>query len=156
MSSCCSCAGSSWPAKIAFLVALPHLEEHAGWVLAALVVVSSLISHAPSRVRYHLVLGGRQVPGGRNQGVGRRHEPRVVKILKRHHFSSQKQCPGTIWALNSPLLDGMSSRSSQRMRPATHFKGRKRRRHKLMATLGLRGLTTVIAKHPAESLAALN
>lgn len=54
--------------KIAVLVALPHFEKHAGWVLAALVVVSSLTSHAPGRVRYFLVLGGGKFRGAETKG----------------------------------------------------------------------------------------
>ncbi len=54
--------------KLALLVALPWLGAWRSWLLAALVVVSVLSSHAPSRVRYFMVVGGGRIRGARTKG----------------------------------------------------------------------------------------
>jgi hypothetical protein len=54
--------------KLAALFALPWLGAAQGPVLVALVLVSVVSSHAPSRVRYHLLLGGGRVRGAQTRG----------------------------------------------------------------------------------------
>ncbi|MCP3962199.1 MAG: hypothetical protein GY719_30520 [bacterium] len=54
--------------KIGLLAALPWLGSWRSWLLATLVVVSVLSSHAPSRVRYFMVAGSGKIPGGRSKG----------------------------------------------------------------------------------------
>jgi hypothetical protein len=55
-------------AKLAVLAALPHLGHRATWMLAAVVVLSVLSSHAPGRVRYFLVLGRSRITGADSKG----------------------------------------------------------------------------------------
>ena len=54
--------------KIAVLTVLSGFGSFAGFVLAALLILSVVLSHAPSRVRYFVVLGGRQVRGASTKG----------------------------------------------------------------------------------------
>jgi len=54
--------------KIGILAALPYLGAYAGWVLAGVVVVSVISSHAPSKVRYFVVLGGSGIRGANSKG----------------------------------------------------------------------------------------
>ena len=54
--------------KIATLVALPWVSDYAGWVLAAIVVVSVLSSHAPAKIRYYVILGGGRITGAGSRG----------------------------------------------------------------------------------------
>ncbi len=54
--------------KIGLLLALPLFERHAAWVLAALVVVSVVFSHAPGKIRYHVILGGDRFKGAETRG----------------------------------------------------------------------------------------
>ena len=54
--------------KIAILTVLPVFGSFAGFVLAALLILSVVLSHAPSRVRYFVVLGGGQVRGASTKG----------------------------------------------------------------------------------------
>jgi len=56
-------------AKLVALGLLPRLDPAAAvWLLGALMFVSVLSSHAPSRVRYHVPLGGAHFHGGRTKG----------------------------------------------------------------------------------------
>ena len=54
--------------KIAFLAALPLADAAAGWILAALLVASVLSSHAPSTIRYVVLLGRDRFKGGETKG----------------------------------------------------------------------------------------
>jgi len=54
--------------KIALLAALPWFGEYAGLLLAILVVLSVLSSHAPGKVRYFLVFGAGRVTGSDSKG----------------------------------------------------------------------------------------
>ncbi len=54
--------------KLALLAALPWFGTWRPWLLGALVVISVLSSHAPSRVRYYMVIGGGKIPGARSKG----------------------------------------------------------------------------------------
>ncbi|NIM00593.1 MAG: hypothetical protein GTN89_06945 [Acidobacteria bacterium] len=55
--------------KIAVLGLVPRLDPTvAAWVLGVLVVVSVLSSHAPSRVRYAVPIGGSAFRGARTKG----------------------------------------------------------------------------------------
>ncbi len=54
--------------KVALFAAVPLAGEHAGWLLGALIVLSVVSSHAPSRVRYHVVLGGGRIRGAETRG----------------------------------------------------------------------------------------
>jgi hypothetical protein len=55
-------------AKIGILAALPYLGPYAGWVLAGVVMVSVVSSHASSKVRYFVVLGGGGIRGAETKG----------------------------------------------------------------------------------------
>jgi len=54
--------------KFALLAALPLFGTRAGWVLAALVLVSVLSSHTTSKVRYFVVFGRRGLKGAETRG----------------------------------------------------------------------------------------
>ena len=54
--------------KIGILAALPHLGAYAGWMLAGVVMVSVVSSHASSKVRYFVVLGGSGIRGADSKG----------------------------------------------------------------------------------------
>jgi hypothetical protein len=55
-------------AKVGVLAALPVFGPGAGWILACLVLVSVVSSHASSKVRYFVVLGGGGIKGARSKG----------------------------------------------------------------------------------------
>lgn len=55
-------------AKIALLLALPALGARAGEVLAGLILASVVFSHAPSRVRYFLLVGRGRIRGATSKG----------------------------------------------------------------------------------------
>jgi hypothetical protein len=55
-------------ATLGALLALPALEAAAPWILAVLVLLSVIFSHAPSKVRYHVFLFGDRVSGARTKG----------------------------------------------------------------------------------------
>jgi hypothetical protein len=55
-------------AKLGVLVALPHLGAYAGWVLAGVMLVSVVSSHASSKVRYFVVLRGSGIRGAKTKG----------------------------------------------------------------------------------------
>jgi hypothetical protein len=54
--------------KIGLLAALPLFQERAGWLLAALVIVSVLSSHTTSKVRYFVIFGRRRLKGAETRG----------------------------------------------------------------------------------------
>ena len=54
--------------KVALLAAVPMAGGRAGWLLAAIVIVSVVSSHAPSRLRYHMVFGGTRIRGAETRG----------------------------------------------------------------------------------------
>ena len=54
--------------KIALLLCLPAFGGHAGALLAALVLASVVFSHAPSRVRYFLLVGRGRIRGASTKG----------------------------------------------------------------------------------------
>ena len=55
--------------KLTLLAALPLFQdEHQPWVLGLLVVISVLSSHAPSRVRYHVLVFRDKVQAGSSKG----------------------------------------------------------------------------------------
>jgi len=53
-------------AKLALVALLPLLAPHEAWVLAALVVVSVVSSHAPAKLRYRVLAG--RVTGAETKG----------------------------------------------------------------------------------------
>ncbi len=55
-------------AKIAALWCLPWFGGSQGWVLAGLIVLSVVFSHAPSGVRYRVVFGRGSVRGAASRG----------------------------------------------------------------------------------------
>jgi hypothetical protein len=55
-------------AKIAVLAAWPLFEGYHGWVLAALIAMSVLVSHATSKIRYFVVLGRGRLRGAETKG----------------------------------------------------------------------------------------
>jgi hypothetical protein len=55
-------------AKTGLLGALPFLEELAGWVLAVLLVMSVVSSHATGKFRYHVVFGKQRFEGAETKG----------------------------------------------------------------------------------------
>ncbi len=54
--------------KIGLVAAWTWLGAWRPWLLGALVVVSVLSSHAPSRVRYFMVVGGGKIRGAHSKG----------------------------------------------------------------------------------------
>jgi hypothetical protein len=54
--------------KIALLAGLPWFGEYAGWILAALVLLSVVSSHSPGKVRYLVLLGGGRITGSDSRG----------------------------------------------------------------------------------------
>lgn len=48
-------------AKLALLGAAAHLPALAGWLLAAVIIISGVISHAPARVRHYSILHRRRI-----------------------------------------------------------------------------------------------
>jgi len=54
--------------KIALLASLPLLGASRPALLAAVLLISVVSSHAPSRVRYFLVVGRRSIMGSRSKG----------------------------------------------------------------------------------------
>ena len=54
--------------KLGVVAALPVLGAAAGYVLAAVLMLSVVMSHAPSRVRYFVVFGRGRVKGARSKG----------------------------------------------------------------------------------------
>lgn len=54
--------------KLGLVAVLPWTGDWAGWLLAGMVVVSVVSSHAPGRVRYFLIAGRSQIAGGRSKG----------------------------------------------------------------------------------------
>ncbi len=54
--------------KISLVAAWPWLGTWRPWLLGALVMVSVLSSHAPSRVRYFIITGGGKIRGARSKG----------------------------------------------------------------------------------------
>ncbi len=54
--------------KIGLVAAWPWLGAWRPWLLGALVVISVLSSHAPSRVRYFLITGGGKIRGATSKG----------------------------------------------------------------------------------------
>ncbi len=55
-------------AKIAALAALPLLPGREIWMLSGLVVVSVVISHAPGKLRYFVIVGGGRLHGAETKG----------------------------------------------------------------------------------------
>lgn len=53
--------------KIALVSTLSYWSPHEGYVLACIVLVSVVFSHAPSKVRYYMPFGG-QVRGSESRG----------------------------------------------------------------------------------------
>lgn len=54
--------------KVALLLALPAFGESARWVLVALMLLSVVSSHAPSKVRYFLLVGRGRIRGSTAAG----------------------------------------------------------------------------------------
>ena len=54
--------------KIGLLLALPWLGDAQLWAVVGIVVVSVLSSHAPGKVRYHLVAGADRIRGSDSMG----------------------------------------------------------------------------------------
>lgn len=55
-------------AKLVLLGLLPRLGEAGAWILAAIVLVSVVSSHAPGEVRHFLVAGRGSIRGGHSRG----------------------------------------------------------------------------------------
>lgn len=54
--------------KIGLLLCLPLLGEATGLTLCLLFVIAVISSHAPSKVRYYVVLGGQRIRGATSKG----------------------------------------------------------------------------------------
>ena len=54
--------------KLGLLGALPQSEGRAAWILAILLAISVLASHAPGRIRYFVVFGGGRFKGAETKG----------------------------------------------------------------------------------------
>jgi hypothetical protein len=55
-------------AKIAVVGALPLIEPHRGWILAAMLLLSVVSSHAPSKLRYFVAIGKHRFKGAETKG----------------------------------------------------------------------------------------
>jgi len=55
-------------AKIALLAALPCLAGYEAWIAGVLMAVSVISSHAPSRVRYRVLVGRGRIKGSESMG----------------------------------------------------------------------------------------
>jgi len=54
--------------KLACVAGLQRMGDATGWVLAALVIVSVISSHAPSRWRYRVLIGSGRIKGADSRG----------------------------------------------------------------------------------------
>jgi len=64
----CQVRGLVVVAKVAALAALPLVEPFGAWLLAAIVLVSVVSSHASSGIRHHQVLGRGRLRGASTKG----------------------------------------------------------------------------------------
>jgi hypothetical protein len=60
--------GAILVAKLAALALLPSLGEARPWALGGILLVSVVSSHAPSKVRYHVLFGRGRIEGARTPG----------------------------------------------------------------------------------------
>ncbi|MEE8367706.1 MAG: hypothetical protein V3S30_05270 [Thermoanaerobaculia bacterium] len=54
--------------KLLLIGALPWLGSYGAWVIAGIVLISVISSHAPARVRYFLLVGRSGITGSRSKG----------------------------------------------------------------------------------------
>lgn len=54
-------SGLAIVAKLVLLGAAAHLPALAGWLLAAVIVISGVVSHAPARVRHYSIVHRRRI-----------------------------------------------------------------------------------------------
>ena len=54
--------------ELAYSRALPLIEPHRGWILAAMLLLSVVSSHAPSKLRYFVAIGKHRFKGAETKG----------------------------------------------------------------------------------------
>ena len=64
----CQVRGVVVLAKIAVLACLPWFGPAQVWVLGALILVSVVSSHAPGRIRHHMLFGADRLQGAKTHG----------------------------------------------------------------------------------------